>query len=1068
MSLISGPRLRLGAPLLLLLAGCSGGGGGSSKPAPPSPTPVAQTISFASAGPIAKTFGDAPFTNAASGGAGTGAITYSSGATAVATVDATGQVTIVATGSAVITASKAADAAHLAANASYTVNVAPAPQTIAFGTAGPVAKVFGDAAFTNLAAGGAGSGTFAYSSDNTAVATVHPATGVVTIVGAGTAQISANKSADANYLAASTSFTLNVARAAQSLSFAAAGPLAVTYGDAPFTNAAMAVGGSGALTFASGNTSVATVNNAGQVSIVAAGSAVITATKAADNNHLAAQASYTVNVARAPQAIAFATAGPITRQVGDATFANLASGGAGSGAISYSSSDAAVAAVNSSGTVTVGVAGSAVITASKAASANHLAAQASYTVNVNPAPGIIEAPFTAWLNLTDPAAVTLPPAAGGATFSRTIYGNCPSPLSPPTDCVGLTSTVLGTTVLTDSAAGLGRNAHYWLQRDATVGRPVIVTSRRFYDAPMSPLEHAGQLWIVGANNGAEIWSSTDGRAWVQRSATTPWGTRAGAQLLRYNDRYYLIGGSTANTSVDHNDVWRSDDLLNWTRILQNGPFAARESHQVVVFDGRMWLIGGFTYDGDQRHNDVWSSTDGVTWTLATANAAFSVRRDHRVAVFNGRMWLMAGSTGLYDQTYLDDVWSSADGVTWRSENAAPFGRRRQVTTLVHNNRLYVLGGFFSTFNSTTLYSDVWSTADGSDWTQDVAAGPFGGRSRAFLLPYRNRIWLIGGVDRLRPKNESWSTTDLVNWTFEHTSAPFSPRHPGRLVSFNGRLWMLGTAIDNRFHAWSSADGDDWTQSPGAAVIPPRNQFNVAVHNNRLWVQGGFAGNEPFDTQDDVWSTDDGENWTRATAATPFAPRYANELFAMNGRLFAVGGIVPGAGQRRDVWSSVDGANWQRDIEFGAFGEIYYHQIVVFNGRAWLLGGKGSNHGASGQIWSSADGVAWQLEGSHPQATGRYQHRAVVHDNRIWIVAGLTGNYVPMNDTWYSSDGMNWTQQLNGTSFSRRSDQGLASFGGKLWLYGGAGTGGEDDSHDMMWWADATGWRFRYHNRIEVP
>ena len=277
-----------------------------------------------------------------------------------------------AAGSAVITASKAADAGFLAANASYTVNIAPAPQSIAFASAGPVVKVFGDAAFTNLAAGGAGSGSIAYSSDNTAVATVEAATGVVTIVGAGTAQISANKSADANYLAGSTSFTLNVARAAQSLSFTTAGPVAVTYGDAPFTNTAVAVGGSGALTFASGSTSVAMVDNAGQVSIVGAGSAVITATKAADNNHLAAQASYTVNVARAPQTIAFATAGPIIKQVGDVAFANLASGGAGSGAIGYSSSVAAVALVDASGTVTVGVAGNAVITASKAASANHL------------------------------------------------------------------------------------------------------------------------------------------------------------------------------------------------------------------------------------------------------------------------------------------------------------------------------------------------------------------------------------------------------------------------------------------------------------------------------------------------------------------------------------------------------------------------------------------------------------------------------------------------------------------------------------------------------------------------
>ena len=109
MPLISGHRLVLAASLMLL-AGCSGGGKKSPPSPPPPPPPVAQTIAFADAGPIAKTFGDAPFTNAASGGAGTGAITYSSGSTSVATIDAAGQVTILTAGSAVITANKAADA----------------------------------------------------------------------------------------------------------------------------------------------------------------------------------------------------------------------------------------------------------------------------------------------------------------------------------------------------------------------------------------------------------------------------------------------------------------------------------------------------------------------------------------------------------------------------------------------------------------------------------------------------------------------------------------------------------------------------------------------------------------------------------------------------------------------------------------------------------------------------------------------------------------------------------------------------------------------------------------------
>src|SRR6187399_929719 len=74
---------------LLLLAGCGGGGGGGGSP-PPSPppgppAPAAQTIAFSNPGPVAVTYGDGSFTNAAAGGAGTGAISYSSGTPGVAT-----------------------------------------------------------------------------------------------------------------------------------------------------------------------------------------------------------------------------------------------------------------------------------------------------------------------------------------------------------------------------------------------------------------------------------------------------------------------------------------------------------------------------------------------------------------------------------------------------------------------------------------------------------------------------------------------------------------------------------------------------------------------------------------------------------------------------------------------------------------------------------------------------------------------------------------------------------------------------------------------------------------------
>ena len=113
------------------LAACGGGGGGGGGGAgggdqQTPPPPQAQSISFANAGPVNAFLDDAAYSNPASGGAGTGAITYTSSMPSVAKVDAnTGQVTIIAVGDVAITASKAADANYETAQASYSMHIAP-------------------------------------------------------------------------------------------------------------------------------------------------------------------------------------------------------------------------------------------------------------------------------------------------------------------------------------------------------------------------------------------------------------------------------------------------------------------------------------------------------------------------------------------------------------------------------------------------------------------------------------------------------------------------------------------------------------------------------------------------------------------------------------------------------------------------------------------------------------------------------------------------------------------------------------------------------------------------------
>jgi formylglycine-generating enzyme required for sulfatase activity len=85
-----------------------------------------------------------------------------------------------------------------------------------------------------------------------------------------------------------------------------------------------------------------------------------------------------------PAPIAFNETGHISKTYGDVFTNAIAAGYKGTGAITYSSSDTTIAAVNNSGQVTIHKVGNVIITAEKAADAVYAHAQTSYTLSVDP------------------------------------------------------------------------------------------------------------------------------------------------------------------------------------------------------------------------------------------------------------------------------------------------------------------------------------------------------------------------------------------------------------------------------------------------------------------------------------------------------------------------------------------------------------------------------------------------------------------------------------------------------------------------------------------------------------
>jgi hypothetical protein len=188
------------------------------------------------------------------------------------------------------------------------------------------AKTFGDSVFSPDATASSGLAV-SYASSNPAVANVSGVT--VTIVGAGTATITASLAGNGIYAAATeVQQTLVVGRASQSIMFGILETKA--YGDAPFSLTTTASSGL-PVSYASSNPAVATVNG-NTVTIVGLGSTTITASQVGNSNYNpATNVNQTLNVVVSPSI----TTQPVARLAGTGTGTMFAVVANGTAALSY-------------------------------------------------------------------------------------------------------------------------------------------------------------------------------------------------------------------------------------------------------------------------------------------------------------------------------------------------------------------------------------------------------------------------------------------------------------------------------------------------------------------------------------------------------------------------------------------------------------------------------------------------------------------------------------------------------------------------------------------------------------
>lgn len=255
----------------------------------------------------------------------------------------------------------------------------------------------------------------------------------------------------------------------------------------------------------------------------------------------------------------------------------------------------------------------------------------------------------------------------------------------------------------------------------------------------------------------ECWRTSDASSWsrAQANITSGASNKFVAGCLAIGSNLFLFLGLQASGG----GVYLSaDNGATWTAKNTTATFLARTGYRVGYIGTTLYAIGG--YDGTTIYHDVWSSTDnGATWTQVTAAASFSARWSHCVLSYGSALWVIAGAANSAHSSVLHDVWTSTDGSTWTEATAAAaFSARFEASHCVHANTMYIGPG-----GSSAVIVDGLYYASGATPPSEFTCYPISTRLLGVTGPAAAPSVSVS-VDPGTPVSYSDTGSNLSAWT----------------------------------------------------------------------------------------------------------------------------------------------------------------------------------------------------------------------------------------------------------------------------------------------------------------
>ncbi|MBC8163707.1 MAG: hypothetical protein H7Z42_21070 [Roseiflexaceae bacterium] len=382
---------------------------------------------------------------------------------------------------------------------------------------------------------------------------------------------------------------------------------------------------------------------------------------------------------------------------------------------------------------------------------------------------------------------------------------------------------------------------------------------------------------------------------------------------------------------------------------------------------------------------------------------------------------------------------------WETMAASPL-TRSEAQGLAVGGKLYVFGGFYTDRLQATTRSDAYNPATNT-WTR-IADMPEA-LTHAAVAADGARVYVIGGYvgDNPGPSTPHVWVYNITTNTW--AAGPALPRERGagaaaivgrKLYFFGGATRPAGTKIttDQADHYVLDLDGGT-TWQRAAALLNPRNHLGGVALQNKIYAIGGQHGQAEATTaqaQVDVYdpATD---RWTRI-ADLPLARGHINAstFVVYQGRLLIVGGSTNGGSSGlsssavslydpvTNTWLALPALPGGRKTPVaGVIGD----QLIVTTGAG--------SSATTTTTWRGILSGRWEKGAAMPVALGEVAGGII--GSTLYVVgesSAATLAYDLGTSTWRST-----------SSFAQRPLVGhhhaAEVVGGKLYLFGGLGSGG---------------------------